>query len=55
MKEKLEKVVSKGYIKLMVIQFMEAIIYMFHIAKGDDICTVYDGSKLGLNTTIYTP
>ena len=29
--------------------------YMFHMAKGDDICMVYDGSKSGLNATIYAP
>ena len=32
--EKLEKVVVKGYIKIIDVKFVEAIIYMFHVAKG---------------------
>ena len=43
-REKLEKVVAKGYIKLTDIEFVEAIMYMFHVAKGDNIRIVYDGS-----------
>ena len=35
--EKLDKVVAKGYIELIDIKFVEAIMYMFHVAKGDDI------------------
>ena len=54
-KEKLEKAFAKGYIKLTDIKFVEveAIMYMFHVAKGDNICMVYDRSKLGLNAAIY--
>ena len=29
--------------------------YMFHVAKGDNIFMVYDSSKLGLNAAIYAP
>ena len=54
-REKLEKVVAKGYIELTDIKFVEAIMYMFHVAKGDNIRMVYDGSKSGLNTAIYAP
>ena len=55
MKEKLEKVVAKGYIELTNIKLVEAIMDMFHVAKRDNICMVYDGSKLGLNAAIYAP
>ena len=54
-KEKLEKMITKGYIKLTDIKFVEAIMYMVHVAKGDDIHMVYDRSKLGLNAAIYAP
>ena len=54
-KEKFEKLVGKIYIVITDMKFLEAIIYMFHIAKGDDIHMVYDGSKSGLNAAIYTP
>ena len=46
---------KKGYIDLIDINFVETIIYMFHVAKGDDIHMVYDRSKLGLNAAIYAP
>ena len=54
-RDKLEKVVAKGYIKLTHIKFVETIMYMFHVAKGDDIFMVYDDSKSGLNAVIYAP
>ena len=53
--EKLDKVVAKGYIELIDIKFVEAIMYMFHVAKGDDIHVVYDGFKSGLSAAIYAP
>ena len=53
--EKLDKVVAKGYIELIDIKFMDSIMYIFHVAKGDDIRMVYNGSKLGLNAAIYAP
>ena len=53
--EKLDKVLAKGYIELIDIKFVESIMYMFHVAKGDDIRMVYDGSKSGLNAAIYAP
>ena len=49
----MDKVVAKGYIELIDIKFVESIMYMFHVAKGDDIRMVYDGSKSGLNAAIY--
>ena len=52
-KKKLEKVVTKRYIDLTDINFMEAIMYMFQVTKGDNICMAYDGFKLGLNAAIY--
>ena len=36
-REKMEKVVAKDYIELTDIKFVEAIMYMFHVAKGDNI------------------
>ena len=53
--EKLDKVVKKRYIELIDIKFVESIMYMFHVAKGDNIRMVYDRSKSGLNAAIYTP
>ena len=46
---------AKGYIELIDIKFVESIMYMFHVAKGDNILMVYDGSKSGLNAAIYAP
>ena len=51
-KEKLEKVIQKGYIEIADIQIVESIIYMFDVVKGDDIHMVYDGSKSGLNDAL---
>ena len=55
LREKLEKVVEKGCIKLTHIKFVETIMYIFHVAKGDNICMVYDDSKSVLNAAIYAP
>lgn len=55
-KKKLEKVVRKGYIELCDIEEVEAMMYMFHVPKGaDDIRMVYDGSKSGLNNSLWAP
>ena len=54
-KEKLEKVFRKGYIEITDIQLVESIMYMFDVAKGDDIRMVYDGSKSGLNNCLWAP
>ena len=54
-RKKLEKVMAKGYIELTDIKLVKAIMRMFHVAKEDNICMVYDGSKLGLNAAIYAP
>ena len=53
---KLEKVLQKEYIEVVDIRFVEAIMFMFHVPKGqDDIRMVYDGSKSGLNKTLWAP
>ena len=36
-REKLDKVLAKGYIELIDIEFVESIMYMFHVADSDDI------------------
>ena len=55
-KEKLVRVIERGYVILSDIQFVESLMYMFHVPKGeDDIRMVYDGSKSGLNSTLYAP
>ena len=51
-REKLEKVLKKGYIKITDIQMVESIMYMFDVVKGDDIHMVYDGSKSNLNDSL---
>ena len=52
-KEKVEKMFQKGYIEIADIQMLESIMYMFEVAKGDDKRMVYDGSKLGLNDSLW--
>ena len=54
-KEKLQKVIEKGYIEITDIQMVESIMYMFDVVKGDDMCIVYDGSKSGLNNALWAP
>ena len=54
-REKLEKVIKKRYIEIIDIQMVELIMYMFDVVKGDDICMVYDGSKSGLNDSLWAP
>ena len=56
MKEKLDNVMEKGYIELVDIKLVEALMFMFHVPKGEaDIHMVYDGSKSGLNEALYSP
>ena len=54
-KEKLEKVFKKCYIKITDIQMVESIMYMFDVVKGDDISMVNDDSKSGLNDALWAP
>jgi len=55
-KVKLENVMDKGYIELVDIKLVEALMFMFHVPKGEsDIRMVYDGSKSGLNEALYSP
>ena len=54
-KENLDKVIEKEYISITDIKFVEAIMYMFHVAKRDDIQIVCNGSKSGLNDSIWAP
>jgi len=54
-KKKLENVMDKGYIELVDNKLVEALMFMFHIPKGElDIRMVYDGSKSGLNESLYS-
>jgi hypothetical protein len=55
-KSKLEKVLAKGYIEIVDIELVEAMMFMFHVQKGpDDIRLVYNGTKSGLNELVYAP
>ena len=54
-REKLKKVIKKQYIEITEIQIMKLIMYMFDVVKGDDIYMVYDGSKSGLNDSLWAP
>jgi hypothetical protein len=43
-------------IELVDIELVEAMMFMFHVQKGpDDIRLVYDGTKSGLNKSVYAP
>ena len=54
-KAKLENVMEKGYIELVDIKLVKALMFMFHVPKGEsDIQMVY-GSKSGLNKALYSP
>ena len=46
---------KKRYIEITNIQMVESIMYMLDVVKGDDICMVYDGSKSGLNDSLWAP
>ena len=55
-KAKLKNVIEKGYIEMVDIKLVEALMFMFHVPKGEsDIRMVYDGSKSGLNEALYSP
>jgi hypothetical protein len=55
-KTKLEKILAKGYIKLVDIELVEAMMFMFHVQKGpEDIQLVYDRTKSGLNESVFVP
>jgi hypothetical protein len=55
-KAKLEKVLAKGYIKLVDIELVEAMMFMFHLDKGaNNIRLVYDGTQSGLNESVHAP
>ena len=54
-KDKLQDVIDKGYIEITDLESIEAMMYMFHVPKGQDIRMVYDGSKSGLNDALWTP
>jgi hypothetical protein len=55
-KAKLEKILAKGYIELVDIELVEAMMFMFHVQKGpEDIRLVYDGTKSGLNEAVFAP
>jgi hypothetical protein len=45
----------KGYVELTDIKFIEAMMFMVDVPKGDNICMVYDGSKSGLNKALWAP
>ena len=46
-KEKLDQVISWGYIEASDVKFFKSLMYMFHVPKGDtDIRMVYDGIKI---------
>ena len=55
-KGKLMKVLNKGYIVRANAKEITAFMFMFHVPKGEsDVRIVYDGSRSGLNETIYAP
>jgi hypothetical protein len=55
-KAKLEKVLVKGYIELVDIEWVEAMMFMFHVDKGaNNIRLVYDGTRSGLNESVHAP
>jgi hypothetical protein len=55
-KAKLEKILAKGYIELVDIELLEAMMFMLHVQKGpEDIRLVYDGTKSGLNESVFAP
>ena len=55
-KGKLQRVLDRGYIKIVDIEEIESLMYMFHVPKGEtDIRMVYDGTKSGLNEALFAP
>lgn len=52
-KVKLQRVIDKGYVELVYIEYVKSLMYMFHIPKGEkDIQMVYNCIKSGLNTAL---
>ena len=46
--------IDKGYIKICDIELVEAMMYMFHVPKGEsDVRMVYDGPKSGFNEALW--
>ena len=55
-KEKIQRVINYGYIELRDIEEVKSLMYYFNVPKGeDDIRMVYDGSKSGLNKSVFAP
>ena len=55
-KEKIQRVIDNGYIELRDTEEVESLMYYFHVPKGEeDIQMVYDGSKSGLNESVFEP
>ena len=55
-KEKLQRVLDRGYVKITDIKFVEALMYMFHVPKGEsDIRMMYDATKSRLNESLFAP
>ena len=55
-KDKIQRVLDRGYIVLKDIEEMESLMCFFHVPKGkEDIRMVYDGSKSGFNSSLYAP
>lgn len=53
---KVWKVIDRGYITTQPPRPIKSLMYMFDVPKGsDDIRMVYDGSKSGLNATLWAP
>lgn len=44
-KEKFHKILDRGCIEIVNIEFVELLMYMFHIPKGTNICMVYNGTN----------
>eukprot|EP00536_Pseudo-nitzschia_multiseries_P008909 jgi/Psemu1/21777/gm1.21777_g len=55
-KEKVFVAINKGCIELSDIKFLEAMMFMFHVPKGEtNVRIVYGGTKSGLNDALYAP
>jgi hypothetical protein len=55
-KAKIEKVINRGYAKRVSPELILSLMHFFSVMKGKlDIRMVYNGSKSGLNTALWTP
>lgn len=55
-KANLQRVFDRGYMEIIDIEFVESLMYMFHVPKGsNDIWMVYNKTKSGLNDALYAP